>query len=79
MDELGLKDTDKLTFVYQTVYNTGPVRLIRKAKVDGSISASCKKMLNLLVKVSEWTGETHLCLFVLTLVLVLVLTLVLCV
>ncbi|GLD56872.1 uncharacterized protein AKAME5_000916300, partial [Lates japonicus] len=50
VDELGLKDTDKLTFVYQTVYNTGPVRLIRKAKVDGSISASCKKMLNLLVK-----------------------------
>ncbi|GAA6233410.1 uncharacterized protein LOC108874600 [Lates japonicus] len=53
VDELGLKDTDKLTFVYQTVYNTGPVRLIRKAKVDGSISASCKKMLNLLVKGSR--------------------------
>lgn len=55
---LGLKDRDKLLFVHQTVYNTGPVKLIRKSKRDGSISASCQKMLNLLVMVSVSVRET---------------------
>ncbi|XP_047450515.1 uncharacterized protein LOC125013689 isoform X1 [Mugil cephalus] len=53
VDMLDLKQRDKLTFVHQTVYNTGPVKLIRKSKSDGSISASCQKMINLLVKGSR--------------------------
>ncbi|XP_041826011.1 uncharacterized protein LOC121630041 [Melanotaenia boesemani] len=53
LKQLRLKETDKLAFVNQTVYNTGPVKLIRKSNKEGSISASCQKMLNLLVKVSE--------------------------
>ncbi|XP_072228606.1 uncharacterized protein [Leuresthes tenuis] len=48
--DLGLKDNDRLTFVHQTLYNTGPVKMVRKAKRDGSISASCQKMLSLFVK-----------------------------
>lgn len=48
---LGLKDRDKLTFVHQTVYNTGPVKLIKKSRSDGLLSGSCQKMINLLVKV----------------------------
>ncbi|KAM4528203.1 gasdermin-E-like [Odontesthes bonariensis] len=51
--ELGLKENDKLTFVHQTVYNTGPVKVIRKAKRDGSILASCQKTMSLLVKGSR--------------------------
>ncbi|XP_067341200.1 uncharacterized protein [Channa argus] len=53
LDMLGLKDKDKLMFVYQTIYNTGPVKLTRSSKVDGSISGSCHKMLNLFVKGSK--------------------------
>ncbi|XP_075312613.1 uncharacterized protein LOC142373295 [Odontesthes bonariensis] len=51
--ELGLKENDKLTFVHQTVYNTRPVKVTRKAKRDGSISASCQKTMSLRVKASE--------------------------
>ncbi|XP_041825995.1 uncharacterized protein LOC121630031 [Melanotaenia boesemani] len=50
LKQLNLKETDKLTFVNQTVYNTGPVKLIRKSNKEGSISALCQKMVNLLVK-----------------------------
>lgn len=53
MELLGLKDNDKLTFVYQKVYNSGPVKMIRKSNKSGSISASCQKMLHVLIKVSE--------------------------
>lgn len=52
LDLLGLTERDKLTFVYQTIYNTGPVKLIRKSTKDGSISASCQKILTLFVKVN---------------------------
>lgn len=58
MEMLRLKDRDKLMFVHQKVYNTGPVKLIRKSKMDGSISGSCQKMLNLFVKVSVSLKET---------------------
>ncbi|KAM4527424.1 uncharacterized protein PAE49_024283 isoform 2-T2 [Odontesthes bonariensis] len=51
--ELGLKENDKLTFVHQTVYNTRPVKVTRKAKRDGSISASCQKTMSLRVKGSR--------------------------
>lgn len=57
MQDLDLSSRDKLAFVYQTVYNSGPVKLIRKSEKDGSISASCQKMLNILVKVSVWSGS----------------------
>ncbi|KAL4005164.1 hypothetical protein ACER0C_004877 [Sarotherodon galilaeus] len=50
MELLRLKDNDKLTFVYQKVYNSGPVKMIRKSNKGGSISASCQKMLNVLIK-----------------------------
>ncbi|CAI5666108.1 unnamed protein product [Oreochromis niloticus] len=50
MELLGLKNNDKLTFVYQKVYNSGPVKMIRKSNKGGSISASCQKMLNVLIK-----------------------------
>jgi len=58
--DLGLKEKDILTFVHQTVYNTGPVKMVRKAKRDGSISASCQKMLSLFVKVSEPAENLHM-------------------
>lgn len=54
VEMLRLKEKEKLTFVYQTVYNTGPVRMIRRSQRSGSISASCQKMLSLLVKVREY-------------------------
>ncbi|XP_055369620.1 uncharacterized protein LOC114867442 isoform X2 [Betta splendens] len=54
---LRLKERDKLMFVHQTVYNTGPVRLHRKSKMDGSVSASCQKLLNLFMK-GSWKEET---------------------
>lgn len=57
VEMLRLRDRDKLMFVHQTVYNTGPVKLIRKTKRDGSISASCQKMLHLVVKVSVCQRE----------------------
>ncbi|XP_005748492.1 uncharacterized protein LOC102207193 [Pundamilia nyererei] len=53
MELLGLKDNDKLTFVYQKVYNSGPVKMIRKSNKSGSISASCQKMLHVLIKGSK--------------------------
>ncbi|KAK2818499.1 hypothetical protein Q5P01_024060 [Channa striata] len=53
VDMLGLKDRDKLMFVYQTIYNTGPVKLARSSKMDGSIIGSCHKMFNMFVKGSK--------------------------
>ncbi|XP_028273152.1 uncharacterized protein LOC114443395 [Parambassis ranga] len=59
VQDLDLSSRDKLAFVYQTVYNSGPVKLIRKAKKEGSVSASCQKMLSLLVK-GSMKEETNL-------------------
>lgn len=50
---LKLKEKDRLAIVYETVYNAGPVTIIRKGKMDGCISASFHKMANLLFKVRE--------------------------
>ncbi|XP_015255603.1 PREDICTED: uncharacterized protein LOC107101266 [Cyprinodon variegatus] len=41
---LKLKENDKLAFVYETAYNTGPVKMIRKENQKGSISGSLQKM-----------------------------------
>lgn len=53
MKLLHLKENDKLAFVHETLYNTGPVKIIRKSLQDGSISASYQKFFNLLFKVSD--------------------------
>lgn len=53
MKLLKMKEKDKLAFVHETLYNTGPVRMIRKSAQDGSISANYQKFLKLLVKVSQ--------------------------
>ncbi|MEQ2210423.1 hypothetical protein XENOCAPTIV_013214, partial [Xenoophorus captivus] len=47
---LKLKERDKLAIVYETVYNSGPVTIIKKSKKDGCISASFHKMANLMFK-----------------------------
>ncbi|XP_043951957.1 uncharacterized protein LOC122819352 [Gambusia affinis] len=57
MKLLKMKEKDKLAFVHETLYNTGPVRMIRKSAQDGSISANYQKFLKLLVKGSR-TEET---------------------
>ncbi|XP_054881757.1 uncharacterized protein LOC129356949 [Poeciliopsis prolifica] len=54
---LKMKEEDKLAFVHETLYNTGPVRMIRRSAQDGSISATYQKFLKLLVKGSR-TEET---------------------
>lgn len=51
LKQLRLKDKDRLAFVHQTVYNTGPVKMIKKSSQDGSISASYQKFVKLLFKV----------------------------
>lgn len=50
---LGLKEKDKLMFVSQIVYNSSPVKIIRKSTTDGSIFTSYVKMLSVFAKVSE--------------------------
>ncbi|KAM4719722.1 uncharacterized protein FYW61_015424 isoform 2-T2 [Anableps anableps] len=47
---LKLKEKHTLAVVYETVYNSGPVTIIRKGKKDGCISASFHKMANLVFK-----------------------------
>lgn len=47
---LALKTKDKLAFVHQTIYNSCPVTLIRKCTRDGSLLASCIKILSLFAK-----------------------------
>ncbi|XP_063320805.1 uncharacterized protein LOC134619039 [Pelmatolapia mariae] len=47
---LALKTKDKLAFVHQTIYNSCPVTLIRKCTKDGSLLASCIKILSLFAK-----------------------------
>ncbi|KAM9338338.1 uncharacterized protein ABDE67_017893 [Symphorus nematophorus] len=42
VDMLNLKETEKLTFVYQTVYNTAPVTFFDTVKKDGCVSAAFK-------------------------------------
>ncbi|KAF3701666.1 Gasdermin-E [Channa argus] len=53
VDMLKVTETDKLTFVYQTVYNTDRVDFFGKVEQAGSVSASFKKFLNLSVKESK--------------------------
>lgn len=53
MKLLKMKEKDKLAFVHETLYNTGPVRMTRTSTQDGSISAKYQKFLKLLVKVSQ--------------------------
>lgn len=53
---LGLKEKDKLMFVSQIVYNSSPVKIIRKSTTDGSIFTSYVKMLSVFAKVSEFSG-----------------------
>ncbi|KAM9307221.1 gasdermin-E-like [Pholidichthys leucotaenia] len=50
LDTLRLKDGDKLGYIYQRIYNNRPVELSRKSNMDGSVSASCKQFLKVLVK-----------------------------
>ncbi|KAM4720300.1 uncharacterized protein FYW61_015774 isoform 4-T6 [Anableps anableps] len=54
---LKLKEKDKLAFVHETLYNTGPVKMFKKSAQEGSISASYQKLLNLLFQGSR-TEET---------------------
>ena len=49
---LKVKETEKLTFVYQTVYNTAPVTISSKVKKEGSVSAACKILAALSLMVS---------------------------
>ncbi|XP_015255605.1 PREDICTED: uncharacterized protein LOC107101267 [Cyprinodon variegatus] len=60
LKQLRLKDKDRLAFVHQTVYNTGPVKMIKKSSQDGSISASYQKFVKLLFKgsIKEETSFT---------------------
>ncbi|XP_035770808.1 uncharacterized protein LOC118455559 [Neolamprologus brichardi] len=50
LDLLGLKEKDKLMFVSQIVYNSSPVKIIRKSTTDGSIFTSYVKMLSVFAK-----------------------------
>ncbi|XP_042070127.1 uncharacterized protein LOC102314143 isoform X3 [Haplochromis burtoni] len=50
---LGLKEKDKLMFVSQIVYNSSPVKIIRKSTTDGSIFTSYVKMLSVFAKGSS--------------------------
>ncbi|MEQ2253861.1 hypothetical protein ILYODFUR_036922, partial [Ilyodon furcidens] len=50
MKLLKLKERDKLAIVYETVYNSGPVTIIKKSKKDGCFSSSFHKMANLMFK-----------------------------
>ncbi|XP_019216956.1 uncharacterized protein LOC102083072 isoform X1 [Oreochromis niloticus] len=53
LDVLGLKEKDKLMFVSQIVYNSSPVKVIRKSTTDGSIFTSYVKMLSVFAKGSS--------------------------
>ncbi|KAK2818531.1 hypothetical protein Q5P01_024092 [Channa striata] len=53
VDMLKVKETEKLTFVHQTVYNTDRVDFFGKVEQAGSVSASFQKVLNLNVKESR--------------------------
>lgn len=55
---LELKEKEKLTFVYQTVYNTDPVKFFDIAGKDGSVSAKSEIFFSLFVRVSVWLSET---------------------
>ncbi|CAI5660283.1 unnamed protein product [Oreochromis niloticus] len=55
LDVLGLKEKDKLMFVSQIVYNSSPVKVIRKSTTDGSIFTSYVKMLSVFAKGSSKT------------------------
>ncbi|XP_035995791.1 uncharacterized protein LOC105925785 [Fundulus heteroclitus] len=48
---LKLKKKDKLAFVHETAYNTGPVTMFRKGSQKGSISGSLQKMATMCVSV----------------------------
>lgn len=50
LDMLRVKETEKLTFVYQTVYNTAPVTFFDIAGKSSSVSAACKIFLTLFVR-----------------------------
>lgn len=52
VDMLKLKEKEKLTFVYQTVYNIDPVQFFDIAGKDGSVSAACKIFFTLFLRVS---------------------------
>lgn len=52
VDMLKLKQTEKLAFVYQIVYNTNRVDFFVKAGQDGSVSAAFKTYFKLHVSVS---------------------------
>ncbi|XP_014829804.1 PREDICTED: uncharacterized protein LOC106908265 [Poecilia mexicana] len=50
LQALKLKENDMLTFVYETVYNSGPVTIVKKDKKDGCFSASFHKLANVVFK-----------------------------
>lgn len=54
---LNLKEKDLLTFVYETVYNSGPVTIIKEHKKEGCFTASLKEMFKSNVKVRDAKSE----------------------
>ncbi|KAK2818528.1 hypothetical protein Q5P01_024089 [Channa striata] len=59
VDMLKVKETEKLTFVHQTVYNTDRVDFFGKVEQAGSVSASFQKVLNLNVKMDSLNEDTQ--------------------
>ncbi|MEQ2210968.1 hypothetical protein XENOCAPTIV_023184, partial [Xenoophorus captivus] len=55
---LKLKEKDKLAFVYEAVYNTGPVTMIRKGNQQGCLSASFQNMAKMCVSVNKKEDTT---------------------
>ncbi|KAM9338737.1 uncharacterized protein ABDE67_018284 [Symphorus nematophorus] len=58
VDMLKLKETEKLTFVYQTVYNTAPVTFFDKVKKDSSAAFKIFTALSVSGKKNEETTFT---------------------
>ncbi|XP_043951873.1 uncharacterized protein LOC122819311 [Gambusia affinis] len=50
LQALKLKKNDVLTFVYEMVYNSGPVNIVKEDKKNGCFSAGFQKMANVLFK-----------------------------
>ncbi|XP_044188936.1 uncharacterized protein LOC122968057 isoform X1 [Thunnus albacares] len=61
VDTLQLKETEKLTFVHQRVYNTAPVTFYGKTGKNGLVSAVCEKFgISLWRKKKDMTSFTVL-------------------
>ncbi|KAM9306914.1 uncharacterized protein KZ484_000263 [Pholidichthys leucotaenia] len=57
LDTLGLKNDDKLAFIYQIMYSTVPWELSKKSNTEGIFKASLKKLLHISGKGSEEETE----------------------